>query len=183
MTNQSEQEEWRDVVGYEGLYQVSSWGRVRNKKEEVLKYRLCSQKRFCLIMLSKTNNRKHHAIHRLVAEAFIENAENKSYVDRIDHDIFNNKVSNLRWVTKSQSGASMIKHRGLSQYKGVTWYKMGLKWQAQIKQAKLYYLGRYICEHAAATAYNKAAKQLFSEYTLLNDIANCNCKECLELKS
>lgn len=187
MTGQSEQEEWRDVVGYEGLYQVSSWGQVRSKKNNKLlkqKKGATGQKRnyavYRVDLCDGINKPKTCRIHRLVACAFIPNPESKYAVDHIDGNALNNQVSNLRWATHGQNGANMKKHRGSSQYKGVSRHKQKAKWQSAIKNN---YLGLHICEHAAATTYNNAAKEFFGEYALLNDVANCNCKECVGLKS
>jgi hypothetical protein len=108
----SPSEEWRDIVGYEGLYQVSSCGRVRALERTVSrgKYGLHVHKSrimspldhgngYLYISLSKNNKRKNYYIHRLVAEAFIANPDNKPQVNHKDHNRSNNGVANLEWVT------------------------------------------------------------------------------------
>lgn len=98
-------EKWKDVVGYEGLYKVSNLGRVISTqfhgKQNV---RLLSQsirKGYKVVKLRNWEAKtiSSSLVHRLVAEAFIPNPNNKPYIDHIDTNITNNNVSNLRWVT------------------------------------------------------------------------------------
>ncbi len=75
-------EEWKDIVGYEGLYQISSIGRIKSLKrykvgKERLKKLSIGRDGYEYIMLWKENKVKRFSVHRLVASAFIENAEHK----------------------------------------------------------------------------------------------------------
>lgn len=103
---------WKDVVGYEGLYQISSLGRIKSnggvfrvgntggfRPEKILSPTLSKFGYYRLILCDGKGGRKSHVIHRLVAEAFIPNPENKPQVNHIDEDKTNNSVSNLEWVT------------------------------------------------------------------------------------
>lgn len=116
MTNQEflrsitqEGEEWRDVIGYEGRYMVSSFGRVvsiskRKKCPIILKQRVNERFRYPTVVLYGTDNVYYsHFVHRLVAEAFIPNPENKPYIDHLDTIASNNKASNLKWVTQTEN--------------------------------------------------------------------------------
>lgn len=107
-------EEWRDVAGYEGLYQVSNLGRVRSldhvtkRNGHVVRFhgRVLSPKvasPYLGVILSK-NGKAHPArIHRLVAAAFVSNPDNLPCVDHIDGNKTNNAADNLRWCTQEQN--------------------------------------------------------------------------------
>ena len=94
-------EVWKDIKGYEGLYQVSNKGRVRNM-ERVLKTFECGSG-YSEIILSKHQMRTPKLIHRLVAEAFLPNTESKREVNHKDGNKHNNDVDNLEWVTPSEN--------------------------------------------------------------------------------
>ena len=109
-------EEWRDIEGYEGLYQVSSNGVIRSldryifcplngkrliKGKEIKKH-LCKNG-YYFVVLSKNSQGKNCYIHRLVAAAFIPNSENKPCIDHINTDRTDNRVENLRWVTHKEN--------------------------------------------------------------------------------
>lgn len=111
-------EEWRDVVGYEGLYMVSSFGRViglprvfiRNKGINKKDYRILKNVKYQYgnliyyrVSLSKNYERKNVRVHRLVADAFIPNPYNYPFIDHIDRNGQNNNVSNLRWCTQKMN--------------------------------------------------------------------------------
>lgn len=98
-------EEWRDVVGYEGKYKVSNSGRVVS----LLRKQPKEMKQFlntfgCLqVMLSYNGKTKSIRIHRLVADAFIPNIDNKPQINHINEIKTDNTVSNLEWVTNKEN--------------------------------------------------------------------------------
>ena len=100
-------EEWISVAGYEGEYLVSNFGRVesrkRGEKRVILRGRECDKKGHSQVKLySKKNGRsKFYLVHRLVAAAFLPNEKNFPEVDHINGDTRDNRVENLRWVTRS----------------------------------------------------------------------------------
>lgn len=97
-------EEWKDIVGYEGLYQVSTLGRVKSNPrngtsntEHFLTIKVYPNCRYARVVLSKNNRTKSFSVHRLVAEAFIPNPDNLPQVNHRDMNTSNNTVENLEW--------------------------------------------------------------------------------------
>ena len=110
------EEIWKDIEGFEGFYQVSSLGRVRSLDRIVvnsrygyqsLKGRILRQHKngdgYFHIGLNKDNHRKKYETHRLVAQTFIPNPENKAEVDHINTKRDDNRIENLRWATRKEN--------------------------------------------------------------------------------
>lgn len=101
-------EEWRPVVGYEGLYKVSNLGNVRSLnynhtgKERILKA-ATNRYGYLFVDLYKDGKPKNKSIQQLVATAFILNPEGKPCVDHINTDKSDNRVENLRWCTHKEN--------------------------------------------------------------------------------
>lgn len=108
-------EVWKPVKDFEGLYEVSTLGRVKSltrrvyrsdgrllqtKAERILKQ---NTQRYSFVVLCKDGKTFPKFVHRLVAEAFIPNPEDKPVVDHIDTNSTNNEVTNLRWATISEN--------------------------------------------------------------------------------
>lgn len=96
-------EEWKDVVGYEQTYQISNYGRIKNKKTDDFLNPPITPNGYVRASLYKDSKSKNHMVHRLVAEAFIPNIKNKPLVNHKDGKKCNNIVSNLEWVTNSEN--------------------------------------------------------------------------------
>lgn len=99
------QEVWKDVGGFEGEYQISSFGRLKHFSKNgwnILKNTNKKGDYFNVVLTGKSYN-KSVRIHRLVAEAFIPNPENKPQVNHIDGNKQNNNVNNLEWVTAKEN--------------------------------------------------------------------------------
>ena len=87
---------WKDIQGYEGIYQVSSHGRVRSK-HKIMKPQ--NDNGYMRILLRKNGKVKRYSVHRLVAIAFIDNPYNLPVVNHKDENKGNNYVENLEWCT------------------------------------------------------------------------------------
>lgn len=102
-------EEWVDIKGFNGKYQVSNTGKVRSlcyKNPRILSTGKTGKYRNYLEVKLYKDGRgtgKNYKVHRLVAEAFLPNPDNKPQVNHIDGNTFNNDVSNLEWVTDSEN--------------------------------------------------------------------------------
>ena len=106
------EEVWRDVKGYEGLYQVSSMGRVKSlgRKDRfgrVIKERILepavTHNGYLRVGLHVDGKRKMLRVHRLVCEAFHENPDNKSEVNHVNEDKTDNRACNLEWSTRTEN--------------------------------------------------------------------------------
>lgn len=116
--NPIDDEIWKPVVGFEGIYEVSNIGRVkllyreyypgdyptkRVMKNKILDIRIRPDGYLTVWLSKQMRDGKHYFIHRLVSEAFINNFLNKKEVNHIDGHKTNNFVSNLEWATRSEN--------------------------------------------------------------------------------
>lgn len=166
---------WKDVKGYEGLYQVSNLGRVKSLKRVVYKRNGTNQtlkekilknnyngKGYYHVMLYKNTNKKTLKIHKLVAMAFLGHKPcgHNEVVDHIDNNQANNRLDNLQ-LTTVRHNASKDKKCGTSKYVGVCWDKSAKKWKSQILyNGKNKFLGNFNDEIKASEAYQNALKEI-----------------------
>lgn len=127
MVENLEGEEWRDIQGFEGLYQVSNLGRVKSldrvvyKKDgttQIYKERILKQSNlwneYLVVNLSRNGKPIMHRIHRLVAEAFLPNPNNYPIINHKDENKTNNSVDNLEWCSYSYNlNYGTARERGL----------------------------------------------------------------------
>lgn len=112
---------WKDIEGYEGFYQVSNLGRIKSiggwcgaaKRKEKIRATSLTKDGYVKVRLLYKGKDKTERVHRLVAQAFIPNTDNKDTVNHIDGNKQNNNVDNLEWVNRHEQ----MEHA----------YKMGLK--------------------------------------------------------
>lgn len=166
---------FKDVPGYEGMYQVSNLGKVKSLERLVLykdgRSKLIKEREiksnldkygYYKVRLSFKSKAKNFFVHQLVAMAFLDHKPNgmEIVVDHINRNRKDNNVSNLRLVTNREN--TNQKHfKSSSKYTGVCWSKQKNKWTSQIViNKKLIYLGAFTDEYEAHLAYQKALKEL-----------------------
>jgi len=110
-----EDEIWKPIRGYEGLYQISNYGRILSErrfitrkngykqfcKEQIVQSKTIINSGYRVVHLIRDKKAKHFLVHRLVAEHFIENPNNLMEVNHKDENKLNNVVSNLEWCNRS----------------------------------------------------------------------------------
>lgn len=106
------QEVWKDIKGYEGLYQVSNKGRVKSLSRVASNGRRIAERilkpyknrgGYLQVNFYKDGKLINHYIHRLVATAFIPNPENKPEVNHVNENKENNNANNLEWATRKEN--------------------------------------------------------------------------------
>lgn len=123
------QEVWKDIKDFEGLYVVSNTGKVKSmerfvmnngglqhRHERILKSNI-TKFGYKTVILCKEGKTYPKSVHRLVAEAFIPNPDNKPNVDHIDTNPSNNNVDNLRWVTQQENARNSLTRKHISNSK------------------------------------------------------------------
>lgn len=169
-------EEFRDVKGYEGLYQVSNLGSVkslsrmvngkaslRRVRERLLKSGL-DKSGYQVVVLSKEDYQKTFTIHKLVAIMFLNHTPSgmSEVVDHIDNNKLNNNEKNLQLIT-TRDNVSKSKTKASSVYTGVYWHKQCKKWAASISiNHNRVYLGLFTKEHDAHLAYQKKLSSIIN---------------------
>lgn len=170
-----QEEIWKDIPNYEGLYQVSNLGSVKSLakiklnngkhpfttqdkilKPSVIRYNYLS------IGLVKNNSKKCFKIHQLVAMAFLNHTPcgYKKVVDHINDNPSDNRVENLQIITQREN-TYKTQGKYSSMYKGVSFCKQTLQWKAQIViNNKNYNLGRFKTEQEASSVYQNKLKEI-----------------------
>jgi len=159
-------EEYKTIDDFEN-YEVSNLGNVRNKKTgRILKQRF-DKYGYCRVNLYNDKKMTVKKIHQIVANAFIENPENKPIIDHIDGDKLNNNVENLRFATNIEnSHNSKIPKNNTSSVKGVSFNKRDKKWISYIKIDGIrVHLGSFDNLTEAKKARVKRANEAFGNFT------------------
>lgn len=155
---------YKDVVGYEGIYQVSNLGNIKSLKFN--KERLLNPCKdldgYYKINLVINGLSKSRLVHQLVAESFLNHIRcgTKLVVNHIDFDRANNNINNLEIVTFREN--TNRKHlKSSSKYVGVCWDKNRNKWRSKIRiNGKMVNLGRFENELDASKAYQEKLNNL-----------------------
>lgn len=155
---------WKDILDYEGIYQISNLGNVKSLKfgkEKILKTNL-DNNGYLILRLCKKGIIKTRTLHQLVAIAFLNHIPDGHNLV-VNHKNFirtDNRVENLEIVTQREN--SNLKHlKSTSEFVGVYWCKKLKKWMTCIyMNKKLNYLGYFINEIDANNAYQKALKMV-----------------------
>lgn len=168
---------WKDIIGYEGIYQINENGDVKslqrsvknlgsysgfiNIKERVLKQYI-NKYGYCNVFLQKDGIREQKLVHRLVAITFIENLNNYKEINHKDFNKKNNNVSNLEWCTRIENITHYFENKNKSsKYKGVSYSKDRNKWCAYVDiNKKRITLGRFDTENQANEKRMEFIKQL-----------------------
>lgn len=147
------------IKDFEGLYEIhlngpdGKPGVFGIKRKKYLSQCLCGKYLSVELHTGKGKNSKRKNIHRLIAEHFINNENNKEYVDHINNDKTDNRIQNLRWVTLSENTHNQ-KHKGYR-------YENG-KWRSRIRvNGKKKQLGMFNTEEEAKIAYKEASKKYY----------------------
>ena len=117
-------EEWKNIKDFEDKYEVSDLGNVRNKKTKRILKPSVHRCGYLWVNLYKYGKRKNLYIHRLVADAFIQNPEMFTDIDHVDCDKTNNKKENLEWVSHKENVKRAIEN-GLFYFSEETQFKSG----------------------------------------------------------
>lgn len=148
---------WKDIVGYEGLYQVSNWGNVKSLKRGILKPWI-NKPGYYVVSLSNNGVVKDFGIHQIVAMAFLCHQPDgyKTVVHHKNENKLDNNLSNLQ-LTSHRYNVSFNKKNKTSKYVGVNWHKQYQNWKTSINiDKKSIFLGYYNSEEEASNMYQKA---------------------------
>lgn len=165
----NQKEVWKDIKNYEGLYQVSSLGRVKSLSRTVKHWRggdRVIRERFLstnikhdfypCVSLCKNGRVKTYSLHKIIAEEFLNNTDsNGLVVDHIDNDKRNNKLSNLRLISNRENVTRHIDSVGVTQNKNTN------NWVARIYiNGVREYLGTFKTKEEALVIYKDKIKKL-----------------------
>lgn len=135
----NQKEIWKPVVGYEGLYEVSNFGRIKaplkivrsgkmmRKYQERIITPQHNKQGYLSVSLYKNGKSKRHLVHRLVMLAFVPNAENKPHIDHINTIKDDNRLENLRWATPKENANNEITIEYMKTAHSSDCYRRGLE--------------------------------------------------------
>ena len=159
------EETYKKIEGFEN-YSVSDFGKVRNDKTSRIIKGRDNTNGYLRVCLMKNKTKHDKLIHKLTAEAFLLNPENKKCVDHIDNNKHNNYLINLRYATVQENGRNAkLSSKNTSVTKGVSWNEKAMKWTARIMiNGKRITLGSFINKDDAINIRVQRAKDELGEY-------------------
>lgn len=110
-------EEWKDIIGYKGLYQISNLGRIKNNKGQILSQTLDPKSGYLRTHLGKNGKAKWRLTHRLVAEVFINNPDGLPEINHKNEIKTDNRVNNLEWCTRNYNANYGTRNQKISKSK------------------------------------------------------------------
>jgi len=166
-------EVWKDIPGYEGLYQASNMGLIRSLERTIITSRgaknlkpiqmklSINSRMYLVVGLRKNKKTKTFKVHQLITMAFLNHKPcgQKLVVDHINEDKLDNRLSNLRLITHREN---LSRYKNVSsKYAGVYFEKKSNKWRSRISiNNKLISIGSFDCELKAAKAYQDKLKEI-----------------------
>ena len=159
-------EVWEDIEGYNGKYQISNLGKVKNTETGRLMTVYINNNGYQRTSFNYKGKIKHYYIHRLIAKAFIPNPENKPHINHINTIRDDNRIENLEWVTRKENSNNPLTRKHLSE---------AIKNKTKISKAVL-----VISDTKEIIGYYKSASILAKEK---NVGRSCISKICLGKRS
>jgi hypothetical protein len=159
-------EEFKTIVDFDN-YAVSNCGNIKNIKTNKILKPTNDGRGYYKINLHKNGISTTKKLHRLIAESFIDNPDNKPFIDHIDSNKLNNNIDNLRWATNQENQRnSKLSSKNTSGAKGVHFSKRDKKWYATITiDCIKIHLGCYNTIEEAKNARITKANEVFGIYT------------------
>lgn len=162
---------WKDIPGYEGLYQASTYGRIKSlpkfktipnttcyTKERILKGAV-SKLGYLVVNLYKNGTVKSFRINRLIGLTFIDNPQNLPWILHNDDNTLNNKVENLRWGTPKDNSKDMVLRNRQNKAKGEKAGQSKLSEQ-QVLEIRKKYIKRKITTYELSKKYGVAQSNI-----------------------
>jgi len=150
---------WKDVKGYEGLYQVSNYGNVKGLKRGKLLKKTTVNKGYEMVCLCKENIKKSFEVQTIVASAFLIKLKEKCHVDHINEIKNDNRLCNLQYLTPRENTTKSKKNK--TGYTGVYYDSKRKRFRALIFiNNKRNHLGWFKTDKEASYAYQKQLKTI-----------------------
>jgi uncharacterized protein YlbG (UPF0298 family) len=123
---------WKELDGFDSMYQASNFGRIKNEKRIITQY--LDKDGYCLTHLIFEEKPKLFRVHRLIAKSFISNENNKKQVNHKNLNRKDNRIENLEWVSASENNCHrFIGKKTSSIYRGVSYISRDKRWLSQIQ--------------------------------------------------